>query len=1602
MAKLYFKVGSDWEEVVKLRNEISKLKQELKSMDSTQSPAAFKTLNTQLAASTQRMDELVTNAAKAGAVMEGDFKKKIFTASQSVNGFIEKIITQKAVVKDVEADVKRLGEAYRSALKNNPLSANSKLSEYASAKKALDEEKAALFGLTQEQANARLSVKKLRDEYALYKNDGKQVVETNDGMAISWKRTLAVIGGVGVLKALVSEIIRVRGEFQSMQTAMETMVGKDVAGPLMAQVKELAKISPLTMTDMVGAEKMMLGFNIQAEDTIKYLKALSDISMGESGKFNSLTLAFSQMSASGKLMGQDLNQMINAGFNPLQTISEKTGKSIATLKDEMSKGAISAEMVQQAFLDAASAGGKFYNMSENASKTINGQISMMHDALDEVFNELGTKGEGVIMSGIKVTTSLIQNYETIGKILAGLAATYGIYRTAVMLVTAAESKHTLVEIGLTNVRVLARKAQLALNASMLTNPYVLLAVAVGGLITANLTLIDTTRQLKAAEDDYNKTKNEAIAKEQEYKAEIDKYLSVAENDKAATRDRKDALVELVQKYPAVFEKYKTEAEMLQHILEIKKQINAIDNANSSANPVNELNDVNKQIADLEKLARQRYHGGRGLTNAENSKLEMLKNKRSELEGTLKKEETNAILTNLTGYSNSQLEAAIKDRERLLAKMQLKGASKGTITGKSILSGTFTKEELEGQKKLLEATKAEREAEKKSAAEWLLSYKKAYDNAEKAYKDFLSSKKIMSDADRDKELKRLKDLRDTAKATYERKGGSTSSDSKQEKEDDKLRKKQEKYNLLIDKQNLAQKRMGIDTQHEKEQIEINGLQEGSEKVLRQRKLNHEKELEAIKREAEDKKLQEIEKARSAFEANPDNKGKSFDVDKYIKSEPVKKQFTSFDKIADAKTKTENTKYNRGDDLSDLLNQYQDYTDKRLAIETKFNKDIATLQEQRKQAVKNGDTEQVGQIDRSIAQATKNKGMELMGLDYDKLKESPEYVRAFENLKETSSETLNSLLTQLEKAKSTAAKVLSPDQLREYTSTIQSIMDELDSRNPFQSLSDKKKELAEAEEELANAQIELENAKQTQEAVKGGAKIENGISSSKFNPKTGKIDSTKAYLTEAQALDKVKDKTDKYNKSKDKVVATDAKVKKAEKDVKNQIDDLFNAMDDLGKSVGGQAGEIISLISDIGSFTMFAMEGVKAAADTSANAISTVEKASVILAIISAAVQVATKIAKLFKGESDEEKRKKQIDFYNKIISIYDKIIEKQKESIKFGYGFSSIEAAKNAMEDLNKRTEYYRKIANTSSMTFIGVKSLQYIKAMKELGVDAKESLLGIATTDELSQLSAKQLEYIRNNYKDLWASLKDEQRDALQAIIDAEEKSKEIVDEWKESITGVSYDSFYTEFIDTLSDMDSSAEDMANNFGDYLRKSILAAMVAKEFQKDIDNLYEMWVAAGDEKSDKGIEITEDEARKIQEKQKKLTEAMIKRREEMEKTYGWDSSSSSQESTKKGFATASQDSIDELNGRFTAGQIAWEETKNQNILQSQSLNILTVKADSILSINTDTRNIADEIRTIQANSFLELQGIRENTGAIIKPIKDMAADIAEVKKNTSKL
>lgn len=1101
MAKLVFRVQADYEEVIKLRNEIAKLKQELKSMNGTQSPAVFKAMNTQLSSSTQRMNELVNEAAKAGAVMEGSFKKKIFDASQSVNGFTEKIIAQKAVIKDIEADVKHLGDAYRITLKRNPLSASGKLDEYNAARKALDEEKAALFGLTQQQAEARLSVKKLRDEYALYKDDAKEVVETNNGIAISWKKALAVIGGAGVLKALGSEMIRVRGEFQAADTAIETLLGnKEKANTLMSQVREFAKVSPLEFSDVTAATQMMLGFNIEAEKVPRFLSAIGDVSMGNTQKFNSLTLAFSQMSATGKLMGGDLNQMINAGFNPLQQISEKTGKSIATLKDEMSKGAISAEMVQQAFIDATSAGGRFYQMSENASKTINGQLSMMQDSIDAVFNELGTKSEGVIMSGIQMTTSLIENYETVGKVLAGLVVTYGTYRTAVMLTTIATSKHTIAEVTLTNARVLARKAQMALNAAMLTNPYVLLAVAVGGLTTAMWAFRDSTTSAEKAQKRFNEQKEQSVKKEQEHKQRLEDLISAIQNEYTSSMDRVKAMKAIKDEYPSLFQKYIDEKGHIKDLIALWKEYNEEvgkekikENKSNYSNSQkiigeyeqviglwkrfgedpnfhkNSLNESEKQLADKyknETLSTLR------------SKLDEERNILTSYQKEVRSDELAQWQLGLKENTDVQIKSELDEMKRLQqARKNNKWYSLNVGVGS--LKGTTTESELQSRIDVLEAELKSRKTS---------TYKQDYDKAKKEWED---AKKKLSEIEKDKskftskQYEEAKKREETTEKAYKKLGGLTGSKlTKQENQADKLRKQTDKYNVLLEKQALEQQRSAEDLQMKVDEARIKAMDEGFEKTIAEMELNFEKEMQAIDRQKEDALRKKIEDARSIWETNPKNKGKSFDAAGIKLSDDEQKYFDELYKAAIA---------NNEKTYSDLSDKYQYYTDERLAIEKKFNDDITVLQEARKKAEAKGDTDEVAKIDRSIEKRTETKNEDVFKLDAEQFKKSMDWEQVFGNLDKVSTDTLKKLKANLKDFIS-SQKDLSPENLKELVDAIERIDEKVSERNPFEAMktsfkslkdvTDAQREAQEAynkalkegtDEEKKNAKVTLESAK-----------------------------------------------------------------------------------------------------------------------------------------------------------------------------------------------------------------------------------------------------------------------------------------------------------------------------------------------------------------------------------------------------------------------------------------------------------------------------------------------------------------------------------------------
>lgn len=240
------------------------------------------------------------------------------------------------------------------------------------------------------------------------------------------------IAGLTAIGGFLNDLMKTRQEFQLMETNINTLVGERRGAILNAQLKEFAKVSPLDFQGTVGGAQMMLGFGIEAEQVPKFLSAIGDVAMGDRQKFNSLTLAFSQMSAAGKLMGQDLMQMVNAGFQPLDQMAKDTGKSIGQLKEEMSNGKISAKMVQDAFINATSEGGKYYQMSAKASETLGGQMSMLEDATSLMFNDMGESWEGFFMKVIEWATWIVENWKMVGSAVAGAVGAFGAFKAVKM------------------------------------------------------------------------------------------------------------------------------------------------------------------------------------------------------------------------------------------------------------------------------------------------------------------------------------------------------------------------------------------------------------------------------------------------------------------------------------------------------------------------------------------------------------------------------------------------------------------------------------------------------------------------------------------------------------------------------------------------------------------------------------------------------------------------------------------------------------------------------------------------------------------------------------------------------------------------------------------------------------------------------------------------------------------------------------------------------------------------------------------------------------------------------------------------------------------
>lgn len=239
---------------------------------------------------------------------------------------------------------------------------------------------------------------------------------------------------LGLLRGAVGPLgdaIRGAADFETLNAEFTVMLGNaDRAQRMIAEIKSFAASTPFEIAGLAGSGRTLLAFGVEAENVLPVLRMLGDVAGASQEKLDSLTLAFAQVTSAGKLTGQDLLQMVNAGFNPLQEISRTTGRSMADLREEMEKGSISAAMVEAAFRSATSEGGRFFGNTSAQSRTFSGLLSTLRDAIADIYRAFG---EPIILSlkpaleqAMGVASQLVplarQLGEALGPLITGAAS----------------------------------------------------------------------------------------------------------------------------------------------------------------------------------------------------------------------------------------------------------------------------------------------------------------------------------------------------------------------------------------------------------------------------------------------------------------------------------------------------------------------------------------------------------------------------------------------------------------------------------------------------------------------------------------------------------------------------------------------------------------------------------------------------------------------------------------------------------------------------------------------------------------------------------------------------------------------------------------------------------------------------------------------------------------------------------------------------------------------------------------------------------------------------------------------------------------------------
>lgn len=1521
--------------------------------------------------------------------------------------------------------------------------------------------------------------------------DGKSIDDVISNIQNSMN---IAIGGWSIGK-FVNQMMQVRGQFQQTEMAFKTMLqSEEKADALMKQLIRTAAVTPFGVEDVTEGAKQLLAFNVAAEDVNKTLIGLGDVAAGMGLNLKDLVMLYGTTIAKGKMDTMDLYQFLNRGIPIADEIAKVMGLDVTNAIKEVQKqikaGKVTSDIFIQAMQSMTAEGSKFGGLMEAQSKTITGQISNIEDAIEQMFNDLGKSQEGVINTGLGVVSTLVENWETVGKVLMTVVAAYGAYKAAVITMIALEKARIAIGsaqafLSLARSISSAKDAMLLFNMATSANPLGLLL----GTVAAGITLFsvfggsaeDASTTTNKFGDDATKASSRVESLLDVIKALGDKTNEQAKKSKAY-KDAVNELSTIYAEYGITIDKIKEDESNLVDVKqqeidksnELIEQIKLESAERNRANAISQVNDdYNKKITeaqeDLLKNLKDAYgNEGRGISLkiqdlVSEEELKKLAQYRNDMR-TLNKDtaEYNASLQGYLALRKKLADEAAKaavgfgkqsDEARLemtkyvdtMERARDEYNSQVSIINKAADAtedfgnkATSTKNRINALQKQLQGAGEDVHVLYNRVKEFMQNYSENninfHVNFDAKIPSWMQNMNIPELGRLGKYFSALaRDLANNKKsgALVNGKWMSTNdiaqrgwdytnaANTKQTKaEDDAKQKRREKEEAEANaKKNAAKaKKAAADAKKQAEdrkkaQEELNEdlkqlQQENIDTDISQMQEGTEKKIAQIKNDYAKRKA-EIDKQEAEFKKKNKEAGKKVTL--------TSAQSDALNKARDLATQEYNKKLDEVNrealtSMRDYLKEYGSFYQQKQAIAEEYEEKIAKAQTEGEKL--------------SLQQQRKK---DLQTIEINAIRQNIDWGSIFGDFGAMFKDQLEPTIEKLQELSKSTTDVNEQKTIQELISKLQGSATIWNS-DIFKKVSDDINSYQSAMQGYIDAQ------EREIEATKAVTKAQEDLAKAKKSGDKTSINKAEANLSRAQGVlatasnnvlefgSSVQKASSDLQTSAQKAVSQFQQLENGlqgltsgslkgignsilgldklfggtmQKDVANTlakgIQGLLGKDSDAAKSLtkalgdSGMAGEIISailgildilkdgfgtLISNLMDTVFGAVTGIlddALSGDIVMKPLKSIgNNVSHILNTLSFGG-----FNSLFGGDGNAKKVNDTIERLTDRNTLLQQSIEDLTDAMENSYGSKATSYYEQAYKNQQETNQNYLGIAKAQASYHgshhswnaywggFGSDEMDWIKKNVKSDFDG-----------DLFSLSPEEMKLLRGNVA-IWEHIENTGKgnyggrltEKLNDYIDQAGKLDELSDKLKESLTQISFDSMKDSFVSDLMDMSKSAQDFADDFSEMMQKALLSYSMEDLINGDLKKLYDDWAKAIKDNDGK---LTETDIEAFNKRYDDIVQEGLKRRDDWAKVTGYTgSSSSSQTATSGGWASMGQDTADELNGRFTALQIAGESI-------AQNMTTTISQMESIVTLGISTNGAVLEIRNmmIMTNSYLE--------------------------------